>query len=223
MTRRLLTRAALLSTILAILFLLPASDPPLAGADPPPGWERHQFDVMRDVEPPPELLRLRERNASSAPGALHWKSGDTNLPPGLDAELTELQARAMANDPTLAPTIDVDARFEGSPYRGYGLFFAAQGNDYYRFIAWLDSGTCAVVKSVNNSRTVLQSTSCNLNVTANHLRVEWQAPVIRTYVNGQLTHDLTDGSFSGTRDIGVITAGKGDARFDNFAVHRQSP
>ena len=63
-----------------------------------------------------------------------------------------------------------------------------------------------------------RTTSDHVMQTNNALAVEWQAPAIRTYVNGHLVHDLTDDSFSSAGEVGVIVNRSGDARFDDFVV-----
>jgi hypothetical protein len=115
-------------------------------------------------------------------------------------------------------SIDVDARFEGTPYHGYGLFFAGSGDDWYMLVARLDTGKCDLVKHTSSGWALLASKSCSLQTTSNHLRVEWQAPAIRAYVNGSLIHSLNDSSFNGASDVGVLTYWQGDARFDDFVV-----
>ena len=115
--------------------------------------------------------------------------------------------------------IDVKARYASASYNSYGILFAYSDSDYYAFIVWPDSQTCDVMKHSAEGWEVLgRTTSDYVMQTNNALAVEWQAPAIRTYVNGQLIHDLTDGSFSSVGEVGVIVNRSGDARFDDFVV-----
>jgi hypothetical protein len=116
-------------------------------------------------------------------------------------------------------SIDVDARFASVEYNAYGIAFAKQGDTFYMFSAWPEYDYCYVHK-YDGGWTTLVEDGCALNGDENHLRVEWDAPTIRTYANGAQVFSLSDGSFGGARMPSVVVWGTGDARFDNFEVRR---
>jgi hypothetical protein len=90
--------------------------------------------------------------------------------------------------------------------------------NFYAFYAWPYADSCDVAVYTDDEGTTLERKACDLTGMGDRLRVEWQAPNIRTYVNGVKVHDLTDGTYAGLRDLGLITYYQGDARFDNFVV-----
>jgi hypothetical protein len=139
----------------------------------------------------------------------------------------EYQVRAKNQDSIAIATapvqcancsIEVNARFEGTPIKGYGLVFAKQGDETYGFLAFPNSDTCDLVRFSADSAELLSREPCDLFPVSNHLRVDWQAPDIQTYVNGELVQDLTDDALEDVGEIGLITYFEGDARFDNFVA-----
>ncbi len=117
-------------------------------------------------------------------------------------------------------SIEVDARFAGTPNTGYGLLFAKDGTNYYMLVAYPYADTCDLVKSASGSLTLASRQSCALNDGSNRLQVNWKAPAITTYANGALVHSWSDAAYTGEREVGVVTYYQGDARFDNFRMRR---
>lgn len=147
-----------------------------------------------------------------------YKAGYLNGEYQLQAKQANSVVRAMAPVNCANCSIEVDARFEGTPNYGYGLVFAKEGGNYYAFLAFPYADACDLVVYTDSSGTLLERKACDLTGAGDNLKVEWQAPNIRTYVNGAKVHDLTDGTYAGVRDVGLTTYHQGDARYDKFVV-----
>ena len=198
------------------------------------GWDTAQIDVTRVKlktylpyvvrEPQPESPILISDDFSDPNSG--WYEAETAeiLLAYTDGEY-RVQAKnqdslAVATAPVQCAncSIEVNARFEGEPNKGYGLVFAKQGDDLYGFLAFPNSDTCDLVRFSADSAELLSREPCDLLLTSNHLRVDWQAPSIQTFVNGELIQDLTNDALEDVGDIGLITYFEGDARFDDFGA-----
>lgn len=124
-------------------------------------------------------------------------------------------------------TLEVDGR---SDFGIYGLLFGRGIDLVTDILEWysfeLGPGTdwaLCKYKSGEYWHLVLDSGySSHITSGMNHLKVVREGSQIEAYVNGQLLSTVTDGSFLGSRMVG-LTAGSADAApvdfyFDNFAV-----
>lgn len=124
--------------------------------------------------------------------------------------------------------VEVDARWEGTPGKFYGLIFGvtADFSRYYLFIVSTDYGGFALYRFDANGYNYLNGglvPGLNNYGTPNHLKVTRNADQISVGANGYSYLTWSDGSITGLTGVGIITipyevTPKSDARFDNFRV-----
>ncbi len=123
--------------------------------------------------------------------------------------------------------IEADVRNAGAAYGTYGLLFGLSGDwgEFYEFEIGSE-GYFAVYKYDHSVWTELASGSSgavNTGAASNRLKVLREGATIKAYANGTLLAILTDGSFTGSRRLGVIAFSYDDpnvdVRNDNFTVY----
>jgi hypothetical protein len=123
--------------------------------------------------------------------------------------------------------VAVDVRNATGVYGSYGIIFglSEDWNQFYTFEIY-PPGDYAIFRYSSNTWILLTSgysTSINIGTATNRLKVERNGSLIRAYANGQLLRSISDGSYTGSRHVGLIASSYNqpnvDARFDNFAVY----
>ena len=87
-------------------------------------------------------------------------------------------------------------------------------------------GNYAIFRYSSGTSTTLasgSSGSINTGTANNRIKVERSGSSIKAYANGQLLASIWDGTYTGTRRVGLIVSSYDqpnvDARFDNFTVY----
>ncbi len=121
---------------------------------------------------------------------------------------------------------EVDVRNAASSYGTYGLLFglSADWEEFYEFEIGAD-GYFGVYKYNHGAWTGLASGSSGSIIggaASNRLKILREGTTIEAYANGTLLTTIADGSFTGSRRLGVIAFSYGDpnvdVRYDNFIV-----
>jgi hypothetical protein len=124
-------------------------------------------------------------------------------------------------------SLSVVARDWNGLFGSYGLAFGMSEDlsQFYTFEVYSD-GWYGLYRHSSGDWTVLaenMSWAVNPGASSNQLKVERNGALINGYVNGQLVTSVSDGSFTGSRYVGLILSTYDqvglDARFDNFAVY----
>jgi len=123
-------------------------------------------------------------------------------------------------------TVGVDLRNPGSISGSYGIAFGIAG-DWSTFYSLeiYDSGWFGIYRWGPGGITTLVenfSPAIRQGNDANRIAIERNGSGIKAYANGSLLASLTDGTYQGSRYIGLIAISYGqpglDVRFDNFTV-----
>jgi hypothetical protein len=124
--------------------------------------------------------------------------------------------------------LEVDVRNATGIYGSYGLAFGVSnaGDQFYTFEIDPNQGFDIWRYNATTGWTDLSSgTSFSINwgTAWNHLKVIRNGSQISVYANGQVVAIVNNGSYLGSRGVGLITSSHSqsnvDARFDNFAVY----
>jgi hypothetical protein len=123
--------------------------------------------------------------------------------------------------------VAVDVRNATGVFGSYGLSFGISNDfsQYYVFEIYPD-GIYAIWNYDTGNWTLLaegQSGSINLGTASKRLKVERNGATIAAYANGQLLTTVSDNSFIGSREMGLVAFSYDqpgvDIRFDNFVVY----
>jgi hypothetical protein len=124
--------------------------------------------------------------------------------------------------------VAADVRNETGIYGSYGLIFG-MSDDWTRFYTFeiFPNGTYEIWRGGYGASwrrlTNGSSGSINTGTAPNRLKVERNGSRIRAYANGQLLTSITDGTYTGQTQVGLIVTSYGepnvDIRFDDFTVY----
>lgn len=126
-------------------------------------------------------------------------------------------------------TVEVDARWAGTPGQSYGIVFGILGDfeEYYIFDVNSDFKLYRLLRHDSGGTTTIAPTgdapSMNGGTGSNHLEVIRNGSDITLTINGAELGTWSDSAISGLTRAGVLTSPYdkgplGDARFDNFRM-----
>jgi len=123
--------------------------------------------------------------------------------------------------------VAVDVRNPSGSYGTYGLIFGLSDNWSQFYSLQVDpAGTYLIWRYSSGNWTLLTwgtSSAINQGTATNRLKVERNGSLIKVYANDQLLNIVSDGSFNGSRRLGLTVNSYADPnvdiRFDNFKVY----
>ena len=141
---------------------------------------------------------------------------------------TEFEAGASPGLHATNYSVSVDVRNLSNAWATYGLAFSIDSNwdtfysfeiSYSQFYAIYRYDTTNAIMLTSN-----YSDALNPGTASNHIRIDREGDSIKAYANGQLLASVTDGTYVGDRNLGLVvfsysSAPNIDIRFDNFTVN----
>lgn len=124
--------------------------------------------------------------------------------------------------------VAVDVRNATGVYGSYGIIFGLSDSWSQFYIFDIDpNGGYAIWRYNSSSGWTLRANGSsghiNPGTATNRIKIERNGSLIRAYANGQLLTSVSDGSYTGSRHVGLFVGSYDqpnvDARFDNFTVY----
>jgi hypothetical protein len=141
---------------------------------------------------------------------------------------TEFEAGASPSVHAANYSVSVDVRNLSNAWATYGLAFSIDSNwdtfysfeiTYSQYYAIYRYDKTAVIMLTSN-----YSDALNPGTASNHIRIDRGGDSIKAYANGHLLASVTDGTYVGDRNLGLVVFSSSaapniDIRFDNFTVN----
>jgi len=97
-------------------------------------------------------------------------------------------------------------------------FYTFEIDSYRNYAVWRYGSSFGWIRLASGS-----SSYINGGTATNRLKIERNGSLLEAYANGQLLTSVSEGSYTGSRHVGLVVSSYSernvDVRFDNFAVY----